>query len=79
MTLDARQVVPLTSDDLDALRGAAETRAITAGLFARALVRYAMARLDDPDLHAVIDAEKTEAKTRVSDGARRAVSQRWGK
>ena len=41
--LEARQLVPLTSDELEALREAAKVAEITPGLYSRALLGHAMA------------------------------------
>ncbi|MFT3661755.1 MAG: hypothetical protein QM809_10225 [Gordonia sp. (in: high G+C Gram-positive bacteria)] len=77
--LDAKQVVPLTSDEAAELRTAAKTRSLTQGLFARTLVVDGLARLaaGDAGLDAAIEAEKTAAAARISAGARAAVARRW--
>ncbi len=76
--LDARQVVPLTGDDLELLRDAATRCEITPGLFARALIRWALENLDGDDLEAAVEEERNEATARTSAGAKRAIAQRWG-
>ncbi|UZF54054.1 hypothetical protein LH935_14910 [Gordonia polyisoprenivorans] len=77
--LDRRQIVPLTSGEEGQLREAARIREITPGLFARALLAYGMAHLDDPDVVAAVDAEKAAATQRISAGAKAAVASRWGR
>lgn len=73
--LTDRQLVPLTSTDLEALRTAAKSSEITAGLFSRALIRYGLDHLED--LTDYVAEEREQASARLSDGARRAVAQRW--
>ncbi|GAA4741843.1 hypothetical protein [Gordonia alkaliphila] len=75
--LDSRQVVPLTSAELDQLRQAAGARGISAGLFGRGLMRFALEHADRLD--AAMERESEEAAARVSAGARRAIAQRWAK
>lgn len=77
-TLDKHQAMPLTSEELEAFREAAKASAFTSGLFARALLRYALAHLDDPAVLQAIADEKAAAAQRLSDGAKIAVAARWG-
>ena len=76
--LDRHQNVPLTGDELGALRAAALTADATNGLFSRALLLFGMSHLDHPDVQQSIADEKSAAATRLSAGAREAVAQRWG-
>lgn len=76
--LDSRQVVPLTGGDLQVLRDAATEAGLTPGLFARALIRWALENLTGDALAAAVEQERAEAIARTSAGARRAVAQRWG-
>lgn len=75
--LSERQITPLTSTDLEALREAARSADITVGLFSRALLRFGLDHLDD--LADYLTEEKAQAAARTSAGARAAVSQRWTK
>ncbi|MFZ1913331.1 MAG: hypothetical protein WAU30_13345 [Propionicimonas sp.] len=76
--LNRHQTVPLTSEELESLRTAANTHDATNGIFSRALLRYGMTHLDTPEMHAAIADEKEAAAARLSAGAREAVAQRWG-
>ena len=73
--LDARQVVPLTGGDLELLRDAATRADITPGLFARALIRWALENLDGDALEAAVDQEQAEA-TAAANRAKRGVTAR---
>jgi len=79
--LDARQLVPLTSEELDALREAAKVAEITPGLYSRALMGHAMAlaAAGDPAIDDAVAAEKGAAGARITAGARAAVAQRWNR
>lgn len=76
--LDSRQVVPLTASDLELLRDTATKAGITPGLFARALIRWALENLTGDALEAAVAQEQAEATARTSAGAKRAIAQRWG-
>lgn len=75
--LSERQVVPLTSTDLEALRAAATSSDISAGLFSRALIRHGLDH--QADLADYVAEEKAQATARTSAGAREAVSRRWNR
>lgn len=78
MGLDAKQVAPLTGDELEELRTAAAERGIGNGQLTRALVLHGLDHLDDRTVAEAIEAEKAHARERLSAGAREAVRQRWG-
>lgn len=76
--LDAKQFVPLTSDERAAIQQAAQDREIGIGLLSRALLLHAFDEfLDDPAMNRRIDEEKGATKKRISEGARTAVNARY--
>lgn len=75
--LTHKQHAPLTDDEIEVIRSQATGHGISNGLLARALVLYAMDRIDEPDLVLQIEAEKEANQKRISDGAREAVQMRW--
>ncbi len=77
--LDARQLVPLTSAELNQLKNDSITQEITAGLYARALLLHAMDTMTPDEIDAAVAVAKAEAAARLSAGAREAVANRWGK
>lgn len=77
-SLDAKQYVPLTTDEQMTLRAEAAKRDISTGLLARALLTQALDNIDDPTMAARISEEKLASKARITSGARTAVSARWG-
>lgn len=77
-SLDAKQYVPLTTDEQTILRTEAAKRDISTGLLARALLTHALDNISDPTMSARIDEEKLASKARITTGARTAVSARWG-
>ncbi|WP_341257822.1 hypothetical protein [Gordonia malaquae] len=77
--LDSRQTVPLTSEELKALRHNSNTLGITAGLYSRALLLHAIDNMTPDEIADAIEVAKAEAADRLSAGAREAVSHRWEK
>lgn len=77
--LDARQLVPLTSEELNQLKTDSNTQEITPGLYARALLTHAMDTMTPDEIADAVATAKDEAAARLSAGAREAVANRWGK
>ncbi|GEE00390.1 hypothetical protein nbrc107696_08360 [Gordonia spumicola] len=77
--LDARQIVPLTSEELNQLRKDSNTQEITPGLYSRALLLHAIDNMTADEITDAVAVAKTEAADRLSAGAREAVSHRWEK
>lgn len=75
--LDQRQLVPLTSDEITALRAAAKGTDLSNGLFARTLIAWALSQLRDPSLGAAIMAAEEAAAERTTAAARTAIEARW--
>lgn len=78
MKLDTKQIAPLTRAERETLQELAKNSGITPGLFARALILFGLARMDDPALQDALTDAKEAAAQRLSDGAREAVHSRWG-
>ncbi|MGI6795720.1 hypothetical protein [Gordonia sihwensis] len=76
--LSERQVVPLTSEELEELREAAKVAEITPGLYSRVLVTYALGHREDPHLRLLVLGEQLAAADRTAAGARKAAEARWG-
>lgn len=76
--LGARQVVPLSYDEHDALRREADRVGLTAGLLARIYLTYGLDHCDDPETAGRIEAEKVAAAERIRAGAQTAARARWG-
>ena len=77
--LDARQIVPLTSEELNQLRKDSNTQEITPGLYSRALLLHAIDNMTADEITDAVEVAKAEASARLSAGAREAVSHRWEK
>ncbi|MCM3897100.1 hypothetical protein ND991_17990 [Gordonia sputi] len=77
--LAERQIVPLTADELARLQEGAQSAAMTAGLFSRALIAYALSRLTDADMQKALEDARAATAARISAGAQVAAARRWGK
>ncbi len=75
--LDARQLVPLTSEELNQLKNDSITQEITPGLYSRALLMHAMDTMTPDEIADAVETAKAEAAARLSAGAREAVASRW--
>lgn len=77
MTMNAKQYVPLSRDELADIRAAASDHKTGAGLFSRALLMHALETLTPDELTKIVEAEKVTSKQRLADGARVANRHRW--
>lgn len=78
--LTHNQNVPLTDDERADLRRAAAAHDVRPGIFARALLLYALARHGrDPALEDAIATEKDASSARASTAASAAAAKRWRK
>lgn len=73
--LSAKQVVPMTADELTALREAAKRAGMTPGLFSRTILMHGLTNVDG--LQEAIAKEKAASAARISEGATAAIRQRW--
>lgn len=76
--LDERQVVPLTCDEKNRLLEISNTQGITPGLLSRAVLTHGLNTIEPAAMTDLVAQAQAEATARTSDGARRAVAQRWG-
>lgn len=77
-SLTNKQLFPLTAEERALIQQEAKDANITTGLFCRALILYALDRIDsDPAVHAALIDEKADARARTSAGAKRAIAVRW--
>lgn len=77
--LKAKQVVPLTQEELEAIQFDAASRDVTTGLYCRALLLYAFERVDTASVRRRIEEEYRASQVRIGEGARTAARTRWGK
>lgn len=75
--LDAKQYLPVTVAEREALCREASARGLSTGLLARVLFMYGLANIDGPELVQLVHDEKSATKQRISAGARVAVKARW--
>lgn len=77
--LEEHQQVPLTTDERSDLRGLAHQHGVTPGIFARALLIYALDLIDtDPQIAATVAAEGAASAERSRAAASAAAVTRWG-
>lgn len=75
--LRAKQWVPLSGDEREALRAEAAKRDMTVGLLSRALLIESLEHLDSAGTARRIEEEKLATRRRISEGARAAARTRW--
>lgn len=76
--LGARQVVPLSYDEQEALHREAARVGLSHGLLSRLYLAHGLDHGDDPEMVERIEAEKDAAAERIRAGAKTAAQARWG-